>query len=131
MRADKTDDSSRADRAEWTISSARHTALIEERERFEARRWATRLSREISLRIVELDCEAAGDIEAWLLFRGEDDILMDLRYADVRAMSGPILIHDGELYAAIETILRVVMREGSGRDPDVDEAEMSAAKRRG
>ena len=81
MRADKTDDSSRADRADRRISLARHTALNEERDRFEARRWDTRVSSEISLCIVELDCEAAGEFEVWLLFRGEDDILMKLGHA--------------------------------------------------
>ena len=36
--AERTDDSSRAERAELTISFARQTALMEDRDRFEARR---------------------------------------------------------------------------------------------
>lgn len=75
VRPDKTDDSSRAVRAELTISLARQTALIDDRERFEARRWDTSVSREMSLCTMELDCEADGESEAWLWVKGEVDIL--------------------------------------------------------
>jgi hypothetical protein len=77
VRADKTDVSSRAARAERTISLARHTALIEESDRFEASRCDTRVSRDTSSCSLDPVGEAAGETEARLLFRGEFDMLID------------------------------------------------------
>ena len=73
--AERTDDSSRAERAELTISLARQTELMDDRERLDARRWNTRVSRDTSLCAIELDCEADGESEAWLRLIDEDDIM--------------------------------------------------------
>ena len=53
--------SSKDDRADVTISFARQTVLIDDRERFEARRWVTKASRGISL---GWDWEADGESDA-------------------------------------------------------------------
>jgi hypothetical protein len=71
---------------------------MEDRDRFEARRWDTRVSRGMSLCTTELNCEAAGESEAWLRLMGEADISIGLygRPA-VFAVSRLILMHYDEL----------------------------------
>lgn len=72
----KTTLSSSAARAHVTISFARHTVLIEDKERFEARRWDTRVSRGMSCCGIERDWELDGESEAWeRLMGGEADMV--------------------------------------------------------
>lgn len=60
-----------------TISFARHTVLIDDRERLDARRWETRVSREMSWR--EWDWEADGERDARLRSSGDVDIVQGWR----------------------------------------------------
>jgi hypothetical protein len=66
VRALKTTLSSSAARAEVTISFARHTVLIEDKERFEARRCDTRVSRGMSCCATDRDGDLDEESEAWL-----------------------------------------------------------------
>ena len=76
VRALKTTLSSSAARAEVTISFARHTVLIEDKERLEARRCDTRVSRGLSCRAMDRDCDLDEESEAWLReIGGEFDIV--------------------------------------------------------
>jgi phosphohistidine phosphatase SixA len=70
---------SSAARADVTISFARHTVLIEDKERFEARRWNTRVSRVMSCCAIERDWELDGESEAWeRLMGGEADMVQTM-----------------------------------------------------
>jgi hypothetical protein len=64
VRALNTTLSSKAARAEVTISFARHTVLIEERERLDARRWDTRVSRGMSCCAMDRDWDLEEESEA-------------------------------------------------------------------
>jgi hypothetical protein len=64
VRALKTTLSSSAARAEVTISFARHTVLIEDKERLEARRRDTRVSRGMSCCAMDRDCDLDEESEA-------------------------------------------------------------------
>jgi hypothetical protein len=76
VRALKTTLSSSAARAEVTISFARHTVLMEDRERLEARRCDTRVSRGMSCCAMDRDCDLDEESEAWLReIGGEFDIV--------------------------------------------------------
>lgn len=74
---------------------------MEDRERFEARRCETSLSREMSLCAMELDWEAEGESEAWLLVMGEADIGGSRGMCMVFPMSRLALMHHGELHIVI------------------------------
>jgi hypothetical protein len=80
VRALRTTLSSSAARAEVTISFARHTVLIEERERLEASRCDTSVSREMSCCTVDRDWDLEEESEAWLrLAGGEADMVKAIR----------------------------------------------------
>jgi hypothetical protein len=81
VRALSTTLSSSAARADVTISFARHTVLIEDKERFEAKRCDTRVSRGMSCCAIERDWELDGESEALLrLMGGEADMLETMIY---------------------------------------------------
>ncbi len=65
--------SSRAVLAEVTISLALQTVLMEASDRFDARRWDTRLSRGISW-LEGRSWEFPGDKEAWLRLSCAGDV---------------------------------------------------------
>lgn len=78
VRAPNTTLSSNAERADVTISLARHTVLIDDNDLLLASRCVTRASRDISWCAMELDCDCGGDSEARLVFGEEIDIMSDV-----------------------------------------------------
>lgn len=72
VRDRKTALSSSADLAEVTISLALQTVLMDDRDRLDARRWVTNVSRDISS--VGLVGEARWDSEAWLWLPGMGEV---------------------------------------------------------
>ena len=82
---------------------ARHTALTEERDLFAANKCDTSVSRGISL-CPKAPCEAAGDGEAWLLFKDEVDISLDLRCTQDIRWEWFYMIHHHELDLATEVL---------------------------